>query len=133
MVDDIFSVWKAPGPDEMKVAVLQKVWDLFPEPVHRVLAKCLETGCFPNIWKRGELCLLKKSPEAPSFNPSSYRPICLLPILGKVLEKVIAKRAREVYNSAGLDPPNQYVLKKGLPSVDAVRRVVSHVYCRNLR
>jgi hypothetical protein len=109
----------------MEVAVLQKVWDLCPESVHRVLAKCLETGSFPKIEKLGELCLLKKSPEAPSFNPSSYRPICLLPILGKVLKKVIARWVREVHNSAGLDAPNQCGFKKGLSSVDAVRRVVS--------
>jgi hypothetical protein len=54
-----------------------------------------------------------------------YWPICLLPILGKILEKVLATRVREVYNSAGLDAHNQYGFKKGLSSVDAVRRVVS--------
>jgi hypothetical protein len=85
---------KTPGPEKMEVAVLQMVWDLCPEPLQRVLAKCLESGCFPKIWNRGELCLLKKSPEVPSFNPASHRPICLLPILREVLEKVIARRVQ---------------------------------------
>jgi hypothetical protein len=115
---------KTPGPDKMEVQVLQKVWELYPDSVHRVLAKCLEMGCFPKIWKRGELCLLRKSPEAPSSSPSSYRPICLLPILGKVLEKIVARRVGELYRSAGLEAPNRYGFKKGFSVMDAVKRVV---------
>jgi hypothetical protein len=116
---------KTPGPEKMEAAVIQKVWDMFSESVHRVLAKWLETNCFPMIWKRGEYGHLKKSSKAPSFNPSLYQPICLLPIFGKGLEKDIARKIREVYSSAGLDAPNQYGFKKGLSMVDAVRRVVS--------
>ena len=47
---------------------------------------CLRDGCFPNEGKKARVVILPKSPEKPRSDPASYRPISLLPVLGKTLE-----------------------------------------------
>ena len=82
---------KAPGPDgipnvAMKTSVLE-----FLDMFRTMLQKCLEEGHFPDRWKVQKLVLLPK-PEKPPGDPSSYRPICLLDTLAKLLERIILNR-----------------------------------------
>lgn len=44
------------------------------------------------IWKDGEVNLFLNSPEKPVDEVKSYRPITLLPVLGKVFERMIVGR-----------------------------------------
>ena len=53
-------------------------------------------------------------------NPSSYRPLCLLGCLGKLLEKVIENRLRRYLDeSHGLNE-RQYGFRKGRSTIDAL-------------
>ena len=53
----------------------------------------IKTGSFPSLWKRSNIVPIPKAND--NHNPSNYRPISLLSILGKLLEKhvhhIIAK------------------------------------------
>lgn len=51
-------------------------------------------GRFPQKWKETEVVFFLKKGKDPKAS-TSYRPICLLPVLGKVVEKLI--RLRVVY------------------------------------
>ena len=53
---------------------------------------CLTYGCFPNVWKKACAIALPKSPEKPRTDPASYRPISLLSVLGKTLERIMVAR-----------------------------------------
>ena len=53
---------------------------------------CLTYGCFPNAWKKACVIALPKSPEKPRTDPASYRPISLLSVLGKILERMMVAR-----------------------------------------
>ncbi|CAF4514090.1 unnamed protein product, partial [Didymodactylos carnosus] len=55
-----------------------------------VFNKSLAAGQFPSSWKTGYLTPLFKSGD--HNDPTNYRPITLLPILSKVLERLIYKR-----------------------------------------
>lgn len=50
---------------------------------------CRYLGHFPDDWKTGVIRVLLKSDDKDTSDPKSYRPICLLPILSKVLERLI--------------------------------------------
>ncbi|CAH2208513.1 jg11092 [Pararge aegeria aegeria] len=56
--------------------------------------KCLELSCFPVSWKQAAVIVLRKPGKADYSQAKSYRPIGLLPILGKILEKMIVRRIR---------------------------------------
>ena len=48
---------------------------------------CINTGTFPDIWKRSNIILAYKKGDKQIVN--SYRPVPLLPIFGKILEKLL--------------------------------------------
>ncbi|XP_062538762.1 uncharacterized protein LOC134207048 [Armigeres subalbatus] len=80
---------KASGPDGIPNVALKPALVACPDMFRTVLQKCLDD--FPEMWKIQKLVLLPK-PGKPPGNPASYRPICLLDTLGKLLEKIILNR-----------------------------------------
>ena len=61
----------------------------------------------------------------PPGDPSSYRPICLLDTLGKLLERVIKNRLTTYSEGEGGLANTQYGFRKGRSTVDAISRVVA--------
>ena len=56
--------------------------------------KCLSEGVFPKAYKTAQVIPLFKGGDRENVN--SYRPISLLPVLGKLLEKLISKHMSHV-------------------------------------
>ena len=51
-----------------------------------IFKNCIDTGTFPDIWKRSNVILVHKKEDKQIVN--NYRPVSLLPIFGKTLEKL---------------------------------------------
>ena len=51
-----------------------------------IFKNCIDTGTFPDIWKRSNVILVHKEEDKQIVN--NYRPVSLLPIFGKTLEKL---------------------------------------------
>ena len=56
-------------------------------PLQIIFQKFLETGQFPNSWKYANVQPVFKKENRQIV--SNYRPISLLPIFGKILEKIV--------------------------------------------
>ena len=54
---------------------------------------------------------------------SSYRPISLIPILSKVLEKIITKRLRPVIETEEIIPSHQFGFREKHSTIDQVHRI----------
>jgi len=52
----------------------------------------MERGCFPKRWKIAKIIPTIKSRQENSMDPSKYRPISLLNMGGKILEKLLINR-----------------------------------------
>lgn len=85
--------------------------------------ECLHQGIFPKQWKIAEIKVLLKSAEKPATDIKSYRPISLLPVLGKVLEKLIAGRISFLSHNHPLASSRQYGFKPGNSTEDAIVRI----------
>jgi hypothetical protein len=64
--------------------------------------------------------MIKKLAAKPDREVASYRPIYLLPVLGKLFERVLAQRVKSLYHEQGLEAPNQYGLTRGVGTSDAL-------------
>lgn len=95
--DSIFQVRcrKSPGIDGMTGEMCKSIWKAIPEYLEVIFAKCLSEGYFPRAWKTARVVVLLKSPDRVRSNPRSYRGISLLPVLGKVLERIMVSRLKE--------------------------------------
>ncbi|XP_054280004.1 uncharacterized protein LOC128998059 [Macrosteles quadrilineatus] len=110
---------KAPGPDGIPSEALKKVFSVNPLLLLRMYNTCLCEGVFPTPWKRARLVLISKGKCDPNM-PSSYRPLYMLDVAGKLFEKLIRCR---LMSAAGDLSPRQYGFRKGRSTIDAISEV----------
>jgi len=109
----------APGVDGIPNEVVKLIVALYPSILLSVYNSCLSEGIFPSRWKIARLVLLRKG-DKPLSEPSSYRPLCLLDCLGKLLEKILDIRLRcHLEDTGGLDDM-QFGFRNGRSTTDAL-------------
>lgn len=115
----------APGPDGLHGRVLALAYRTIGGRIRALLSRCLREGRFPEVWRRANLVLLRKEGKPPGL-PSSFRPICLLDEMGKLLERVVAQRIHAHLSDVGPDlHRNQFGFRRGRSTSDAILRVKS--------
>ena len=93
--DDIFSILKtlkpnkAHGWDGISVRMIQMCGDTIISPLAIIYKNCLSKGVFPSLWKGANVVPVHKKDKKNILG--NYRPISLLPIFGKMFERVIFK------------------------------------------
>ncbi|VVT50380.1 uncharacterized protein SAPINGB_P002734 [Magnusiomyces paraingens] len=91
---------KAPGDDGITGKVLKMAWlnKDFKERFFKLLQACVKFGYHPKVWRHGIIVVIPK-PKKPDYSkPRAYRPISLLKIPSKVLEKLY-KKNDQAYNT----------------------------------
>ncbi|KAJ7693986.1 hypothetical protein B0H16DRAFT_1232953, partial [Mycena metata] len=82
----------APGYSQVSYKVIHWAWGTAESVIVTVLRKCLRNGYHPREWRKAIAVALRK-PRKPNYsNPRAYRLIQLLECLGKILEKIVARR-----------------------------------------
>ena len=69
---------------------------------------CLRKSCFPKRWKRAIIILLTKPGKENRNDESKYRPVSLLNVGGKVLEKLLINMIMHFFSSNNLLNQNQF-------------------------
>ena len=82
---------KSPGHDLITNKVIKNLPPKTIIALTHIYNATLRLSYFPTTWKSSVIVTILK-PSKPPENPSSYRPISLLPVLGKILEKILLKR-----------------------------------------
>ncbi|GBL73788.1 hypothetical protein AVEN_230762-1 [Araneus ventricosus] len=82
---------KAPGYNAIDNIIVKVIFNSFPCLLLDFFNKCLELKCFPDPLKIGLVILFHKTGKEEQ-NIKFYRPIYLLPTLGKLLEKLLRQR-----------------------------------------
>lgn len=114
-----FGKSKAPGPDGVTATIFRTLFEANPSSFVDCYSTCLRNGLFPEAWKTGAVVMLAKGRPGPLV-AKSFRPITLLPIMGKALERLIADRIVECINSGIGFHPSQYGFRAGRSTVDAL-------------
>jgi hypothetical protein len=96
---------KAPGPDQIRADAMKLGGEVFIEAFKPIADYVLETGYFPRRWKIGECIFLHKTGKNHK-EATSYRPITLLNIMGKLCERLILSRIQGTVDK--LQPPFQH-------------------------
>ena len=97
---------KSTGLDNIDVRTLKIiVEDIAPALTH-VINLSITSMVFPNVWKLAKLVPLLKKGDP--LCPSNYRPVALLSVLSKVLEKVVFMQVVEYMESNALIHPSHH-------------------------
>ena len=85
---------------------------------------CLRKGTFPKRWKIAKLIPFTKPGKENSENASKFRPIILLNIGGKVLEKAMINRINHHVYTTDYINHNQYGFTRQVSTIDATMAVM---------
>lgn len=106
---------KSPGPDQMLPEHIKTMLIQHKTFFASLYSDCIEKAYFPTEWKNSKLILIEK-PSTEESAQKKYRPICLLDVLGKVLETIINERLKsELERVGGLTKTNMVFEKAARP------------------
>ena len=114
---------KAPGEDGITGEIFKQIFETFPNYITTMYNECLRKGTFPNRWKRAKLIPIVKPGKEGSEQVTKYRPISLLNIEGKIMEKLLISRINYWAYSTNFINTNQYGFTPQRSTVDAAMAV----------
>lgn len=117
---------KSPGYDLITSRILKELPEKAVEFLTRLFNAIMSIGYFPLQWKAAEIIMIQK-PGKSSDEIKSYRPISLLPALGKVFEKILIRKLQPILKEKKMIPDHQFGFRRNHSTVEQVHRVVKTI------
>jgi len=76
---------KGSGIDEICVKLLKAALPYIADPLVDIINSAIKTGVYPKLFKHAKICPVYKKGDI--NDPSNYRPIAVLPIVSKIMER----------------------------------------------
>lgn len=99
------------GPDDLPAFLLRKLCYAIAPNITLLFNYSISECMFPSVWKQANITAVYKRKGA-KLDVDSYRPISILPILGRLLEKVVAGQLQKFCDSKGIIPDQQFGFRK---------------------
>ena len=131
-IDDIAKILqnvdpnKAHGHDKISIRMLQLCGNSVCKPLELILKQSMESGSFPSEWKKGNVVPIHKKDDKQCL--SNYRPVSLLPICGKIFEKLIFNEMFKFFIENELISPNQSGFKPGDSCTNQLLAITHEMY-----
>lgn len=126
---------KPPGIDNWDGKLLKTVADHVATPVCHIFNLSLNSNIFPECWKEAKVIPLPKNTCA-AFTGSNSRPISLLPILSKLLEKVVFNQIQCYFSLNNLTSNYQHAYREGHSTSTALTQMtddwLTHIDQQNM-
>lgn len=115
---------KAPGYDYIDATLLKKLpYKAVMKLVH-IFNASLRFEFFPGQWKIAQIIMIPK-PGKPLEQPNSYRPISLLPVIGKLFERILLNRMKVHLNT--ILPQHQFGFRESHGTIEQVHRIIDTI------
>lgn len=114
---------KAKDKFGLSVHLMKTVRELIVAPLTKLINLCFRDCVFPTVLKDAIVIPIYKKGERE--NVSNYRPISLLPVLSKVLEKCMAVRISKYLEENHLFSEQQFGFRKGMGTTAAILNLVN--------
>ena len=117
----------ASGPDAISSRMLKSTASSIAFPLSHIFNLSLKSGTLPSEWKHSHIVPIPKT-KSPSSLPSDYRPISLLPIISKVLERHVYNFIFDFCNRHDIISNCQFGFRPGFSTVSALLSFTHHCY-----
>ncbi len=98
---------------------------IFPVILH-ICNISIESNTFPDCWKTA--CITPLHKEGNTIDPTNFRPISVLPCLGKLLERLVHNQVYGYLTANGILSPNQAGFRKGYSMGTCLIEFLHHIY-----
>ena len=117
---------KAHGWDEISIRMIKISDASLLTPLRIIFTNCLRQGVFPEIWRCANVVPVHKKNE--KNVKSNYRPISLLPIFGKMFEKLVYDSLYSHLVFCNLLNPNQSGFRPGDSTVNQLISITHTIF-----
>ena len=107
---------KATGPDGIPAQVLKICAVELSSPLSSLFSACFRQGVYPSLWKTANVVPVHKKQARSSMR--NYRPVSLLSVVSKVMEKVINTTLMNHLEKKRLLSQHQFGFRTGLSAAD---------------
>ncbi|QQP56153.1 Uncharacterized protein FKW44_000725, partial [Caligus rogercresseyi] len=104
---------EALGVDGIPVSVLKKGIEVLAGPIAHLVNRSLASGTVPTALKMSNVLPVFKGKGKSAADPASYRPVCILPALSKVLEIIVKSDLEDHLAKTEALPNTQFGFRKG--------------------
>ena len=119
-------ITKSSAIEHVSSRLIKDVFTNFPDIIVKIFNTSLQTGIVPTTWKSATIIPLKKEGNSPDVN--NLRPISLLPIQGKVLEKIVHHKLMSNLDTNKLLDPNQGGFRQNHSTIDTTVKFTEDLY-----
>ena len=99
------------------------------KPLEMIFKQCIETGLFPSEWKKGNTVPIHKKGDKKTLE--KYRPLSLLPICVKILERLIFNEMLNSFIENKLFLSNQSGFQLGDSCINHLLSINHEIYCES--
>ena len=117
---------KAVGLDGLNVKLLKQTAPAIVASLTKICNLSIETGVFPSQWKQARITPIHKG--GPKDDCSNYRPISILPVLSKILEKHVFIHLYQYLCDQKLLADSQYGFRKNHSCQTALINLTEKMY-----
>ena len=117
---------KVRGHDQISVTMLKLCSTSICKLLEIILNQYLETGMFPNDWKKGNVVPVFENDDKQILK--NYRPISLLLMCGKIFQKLIFKEIFKYFIENDSISPNQSGFKPGDSCINQLLSIAHDIY-----
>ncbi|UYV63352.1 hypothetical protein LAZ67_2003825 [Cordylochernes scorpioides] len=119
---------KAPGHDEITTKLIKNLpikWVVF---LTIIFNASINLCYFPKIWKHAIVIPIPKKQLSKSLD--DFRPISLVPIFGKIFERIILKRLQTYIDTRNVLIPQQFGFRENLSTTHQLITVIDFIQTR---
>ena len=113
---------KATGPDGLSARFLKEIGNEIAEPLTVLYNESLWAGVIPLEWKKSHIPPVHKGGS--TDDATNYRPIAVVLVVVKVLEKIVATKLSAYLESTAQLHPHQAAYRFGKSTEDILRVAV---------
>ena len=117
---------KAHGCDGISAAMIKICDQSVVEPLCSIFERCLETGVYPTQWKKANVIPVHK--KGCKQNKCNYRPISLIPIVGKIFEELLFDVIYDHLSKQELITPHQSGFRPGESTINQLLLITHNIY-----
>ncbi|GBL85647.1 Putative protein in type-1 retrotransposable element R1DM [Araneus ventricosus] len=116
---------KAPGLDQLDYKIWTAIHGFNKNFLTRIFNLCLKFNYFPECLRKAKIFLQKSGKDTKSCD--AYRPFCLLPTIGKILERVFQNRFNKYLSLNNIIHRNQKGFREGTGCDRALDNIVNKI------
>ena len=120
------NIYKSSSINNISSRIIKDAFLAIPEKVCFLFNLSFNTGIFPRDWKCATIVPLQK--EGSKSDVSNLRPVSLLPIPGKLMEKVVHERLLRYFENNNLLEEHQGGFRPGHSTIDSAVTLVDKIF-----